>query len=295
MESNLEHVYNNDRALVRRERVDIMGCPFDRVTQADVVERIFAWRDAADRRSHHVITVNVAILMMMREDPRLARAIEAAELVVVDGKPLVWTGRWLHTPVPERVAGVDLMRRMLEEGNVRGLSIYLLGTTEERLEALKNVIAEKYPNVRIAGSRNGYFRAEDTPEVIGAIREAHADLLLVGMPAPFKEIWCDEHLDELDTPAILGVGGAFDVLAGFVRRAPRVVQEAGLEWAWRLAMEPRKLWRRYLVTNSAFLAQLGKELIHPTQRLPVRVSGSRPARRGAGPRPGGRGPRPARP
>lgn len=197
---------------------------------------------------------------MAREDPRLANAIEKADLVVVDGKPLVWTAGWLGAPVPEKVSGVDLMRSLLEAGDERGLSIFLLGTTQERLEVLERVIRAKYPNVRIAGMRNGYFKEPDYPAVTKMIREAKADLLLVGMPAPFKEIWCEEQREALATPTILGVGGAFDVMAGFVPRAPRVMQEAGLEWAWRLAMEPKKLWKRYLVTNSAFLALLGKTL-----------------------------------
>jgi N-acetylglucosaminyldiphosphoundecaprenol N-acetyl-beta-D-mannosaminyltransferase len=241
-------------------RIDLLGCPFDAITERETVDLVFRWRDAPERKSHHIITVNVAILMMAREDAKLRRAIENADLVVVDGKPLVWTANWLGAPVPEKVSGVDLMRRLLEVGNDRKLSIFLLGTTQERLEALERVIRTKYPNVVIAGSRNGYFKADDFAQVTKQIREANADLLLVGMPAPFKEIWCEEHREAIATPAILGVGGAFDVMAGFVPRAPRVMQEAGLEWAWRLAMEPKKLWKRYLVTNSAFLALLGKTL-----------------------------------
>ncbi|HVJ93423.1 MAG TPA: WecB/TagA/CpsF family glycosyltransferase [Labilithrix sp.] len=241
-------------------RIDLLGCPFDAMTESETVDLVFRWRDAPERKSHHIITVNVAILMMAREDAKLRRAIENADLVVVDGKPLVWTANWLGAPVPEKVSGVDLMRRLLEVGNDRKLSIFLLGTTQERLEALERVIRTKYPNVVIAGSRNGYFKADDFAQVTKQIREANADLLLVGMPAPFKEIWCEEHREAIATPAILGVGGAFDVMAGFVPRAPRVMQEAGLEWAWRLAMEPKKLWKRYLVTNSAFLALLGKTL-----------------------------------
>ena len=101
---------------------------------------------------------------------------------------------------------------------------------------------------------------EDYADVTRQIRDAKADLLLVGMPAPFKEVWCEEHRTALATPVVLGVGGAFDVMAGYVPRAPVLMQEAGLEWAWRLAMEPRKLWKRYLVTNSAFLALLGKTI-----------------------------------
>lgn len=238
----------------------MLGFPFDAITERDALEQVFAWR-AEERKTHHIITVNVAILMMAKNDAALASAIERADLVVVDGKPLVWSSRWLGVPVPEKVSGVDLMRSLLEEGNERGLSIYLLGTTQERLDLLEHVIRVSYPNVVVAGTRNGYFKPPDYPAVLEGIRAAKADLLLVGMPAPFKEIWCEEHRDELATPAVLGVGGAFDVMAGFVPRAPRIMQEAGMEWAWRLAMEPRKLWKRYLVTNSAFLALLGKTLV----------------------------------
>ncbi len=241
-------------------KIELLGCPFDPITNDEAVELVFAWRDASERVTHHIVTVNVAILMMARDDRELADAIARADLVVVDGKPLVWTARWMKTPVPEKVSGVDLMKQLLEVGNTRSLSVYLLGTTEERLEVLCRVIRAKWPNVRVVGARNGYFKPEEHASVVRGIRDARADLLLVGMPAPFKEIWCERHRAELATPAVLGVGGAFDVLAGFVPRAPRLLQEAGLEWAWRLAMEPRKLWKRYLVTNSAFLALLGRSL-----------------------------------
>lgn len=241
-------------------RIDLLGCPFHAVTEKETVDTVFEWIHAPERKSHHLITVNVAILMMAREDEKLARAIENADLVVVDGKPLVWTARWLKSPVPEKVSGVDLMKSILEEGDRRGLSIFLLGTTQERLDVLERVLRAKYPNVKIAGTRNGYFKQPDWPDVVKLIRDAKADLLLVGMPAPFKEIWCEEHREGLATPVMLGVGGAFDVMAGFVPRAPLVMQEAGMEWAWRLAMEPKKLWKRYLKTNSAFIALLGKTL-----------------------------------
>lgn len=242
-------------------KVDLLGCAFDSISEDETVDLVFRWTASGDRTSHHIITVNVAILMMAKEDPKLQTAIEKADLVVVDGKPLVWSSRWLGAPVPEKVSGVDLMRRLLEAGNERGLSIFLLGTTQERLDVLERVIRARYPKVVIAGTRNGYFKPPEWNEVARQIREAKADLLLVGMPAPFKEVWCEEHRDALATPAILGVGGAFDVVAGFVPRAPRLMQEAGLEWAWRLAMEPRKLWKRYLVTNSAFIGLLGKTLV----------------------------------
>ena len=242
------------------ERIDLLGCPFDPITENETVELVYSWIHEPERKSHHLITVNVAILMMAKEDPKLANAIAKADLVVVDGKPLVWTSKWLAAPVPEKVSGVDLMRHLLESGEERGLSIFLLGTTQERLDVLERMIRVRYPNVKIAGTRNGYFKAPDYPAVTQLIRDSKADLLLVGMPAPFKEIWCEEQRDALATPVMLGVGGAFDVMAGFVPRAPRLMQEVGMEWAWRLMMEPKKLWKRYLVTNSAFLALLGKTI-----------------------------------
>ncbi len=242
------------------ERIDLLGCAFDPVTLEGTIDLVFDWIKAPERSSHHIITVNVAILMMAKDDPALADSITQADLVVVDGKPLVWTASWLGAPVPEKVSGVDLMRDLLEAGNDRGLSIFLLGTTQERLDVLERVIRTRYPNVTIAGTRNGYFKRPDDAEVTRQIREAKADLLLVGMPAPFKEIWCEANREAVATPVILGVGGAFDVMAGFVPRAPHLIQKTNLEWAWRLAMEPKKLWKRYLVTNSAFLALLGKTL-----------------------------------
>ena len=113
-----------------------------------------------------------------------------------------------------------------------------------------------------------FFGPDKYPEVVRGIREAHADVLLVGMPAPFKEVWCQHYRDELDTPAVIGVGGAFDVLGGIIPRAPRILQEAGLEWAWRLAMEPRKPWKRYLVTNTTFLAHLPRAIAEGRRLAP---------------------------
>lgn len=252
----------------RARRVAVMGCAFDPITVSEAVEQVFAWRDEPERKTHTVVTVNVAILMAMRDDLALTGAIDRADAVVVDGQPLVWASRLVRSPVPEKVSGVDLMQRLLEVGGARRLSVYLLGTTQERLEALQRAIATRYPDVRIAGARNGFFGPDDYPEVVRGIREARADVLLVGMPAPFKEVWCQQYRDELATPAVIGVGGAFDVLGGIIPRAPRIMQEAGLEWAWRLAMEPRKLWKRYLVTNTTFLANLPRAIAEGRRLAP---------------------------
>ena len=241
-------------------RIHILGCHFDVVTEAEAVDRILGWSNEPERRTHTVITVNVAILMMMRSNHKLTKAVANADLVVADGTPLVWASRWLNRRLPERVSGVDLMLRLLEKAP-QNSRVYLLGTTQERLESLVRTIKDRYPGVLVVGARNGYFGPSEYPEVARHIRNSRSDLLLVGMPAPFKETWCEEQRSALQVPAVLGVGGAFDVIAGFVRRAPKIMQRAGLEWLWRLAMEPRKLWKRYLVTNLQFIALLATELI----------------------------------
>jgi N-acetylglucosaminyldiphosphoundecaprenol N-acetyl-beta-D-mannosaminyltransferase len=105
----------------------------------------------------------------------------------------------------------------------------------------------------VAGSRNGYFEAKDHLSIVDEIRASEPDMLFVGMPSPFKDVFCERHRDRLNVPVIVGVGGSFDVLAGFTRRAPKAAQRLGLEWAWRMLMEPRRLWKRYLTTNTEFI------------------------------------------
>lgn len=244
----------------------LLGCRFDRVTTRDAIDRTFAWITAPQRACHIIVTVNASILVMSRDTPALAQAIELADLVVADGAPLVWVSGILSDPLPERVTGVDLMEQLLTEGNRRGLRVFFLGATQERLEALVEVVGECYPGVVVAGARNGYWDDGDDADIVAQINASRVDLLLLGMPAPRKEIWCERYRSRLDVPAVLGVGGAFDVLAGFIPRAPTALQKAGFEWAWRLWLEPRRLWRRYLVTNSQFIGLVLADLLRSLHR-----------------------------
>jgi N-acetylglucosaminyldiphosphoundecaprenol N-acetyl-beta-D-mannosaminyltransferase len=174
---------------------------------------------------------------------------------------VVWALRGSGQPVPERVAGIDLMDRLLAAAAEHRLSVYLLGARREVVEALEKKSRVRYPGVEIAGFHDGYFGPQDHQAIVEEIRASGAHILFVGMPSPFKETWCERHRERLDVPVIIGVGGSFDVLAGYIKRAPRWVQSAGLEWSWRLLMEPRKLWRRYLTTNSEFVWLAGREIV----------------------------------
>lgn len=265
-------------AIAAAPRPELLGCPLDPVGFDEAAARAVSWCLAGPRRAHTLVTVNAALLVAMRRDADLARACRAGDLVVADGVPVVWASRLAGASVPARVAGVDLMARLLELASERGLSAFFLGGREQVVRALVARCAARYPGLVVAGYRNGYFGPADEAAIVARIRESGADMLFVGMPSPFKEVWCERYRDALAVPLVMGVGGSFDVLAGFIRRAPRRLQTLGLEWLWRVAMEPRRLWKRYLVTNAVFIARVLGEALRRRRRasatptLPARAA-----------------------
>ena len=152
------------------------------------------------------------------------------------------------------------MFKLLQAGHDNKLRFFLLGAKQRIIERIKEIAARDYPNLVIAGSRNGYFSQKDDPQIIRQISDSRSDVLFIGMPSPFKEIWGEQNREAFGVSVIIGVGGSFDVIAGAVKRAPVWMQKSGLEWFWRLLMEPRKMWRRYLVNNTLFILRIAKEL-----------------------------------
>jgi len=243
-----------------RKRVALLECPLDVVD----FEEAASWSLAAAATKGspaQLVTVNAQSLLMMHDDPAMGSAIRDAAMVVADGASMALGARILGLPWKGRVTGVDLMARLLRDGARRALKVYYLGATDTVLAKLLDVTRERFPGIVVAGYRNGYFDREKDAEVIEAIRASGADILFVGMPTPFKEIWLHRNLSRFGVGLAIGVGGTFDVLAGLVPRAPLWMQRAGLEWSWRLMMEPRKLWKRNLVYNSRFVALLLREKI----------------------------------
>lgn len=242
------------------DRSELLGLEYARSSMAPLVALCMAWC-RAPRTSHIVVTANASHLCMMRRDTELREACQAADLVVADGMSVVWALKLLGRPVPERVAGIDMMTNLLRGCSAEGLRVYFLGARPEVVRKLVDDCRRQYPGLVVAGCRDGYFRPGDHDTIVEDIRASEAHVLFVGMPSPFKDVFCQRHRDRLQIPVIIGVGGAFDVLAGVISRAPRVVQSVGLEWAWRLLMEPRKLWKRYLTTNSEFVWLVFRELV----------------------------------
>jgi N-acetylglucosaminyldiphosphoundecaprenol N-acetyl-beta-D-mannosaminyltransferase len=249
-----------DSGTTKFNRVRLLGVDFDVVDLESASARCVEMSRTSPG-PHTVMTVNASHLCMLRRDPSLATACKAADLTVADGMSVVWALQAAGQPVPERVAGIDLMVRLLEAADKNKLSVYFLGARREVVETLVERCRVQYPGLTIAGFRDGYFQPKDDEAVVAEIRRSGAHMLFVGMPSPFKETWCERYKEQLKVSLIMGVGGSFDVLAGYIRRAPRWVQEIGFEWFWRFLMEPRKLWKRYLLTNSEFVWLAGREII----------------------------------
>jgi N-acetylglucosaminyldiphosphoundecaprenol N-acetyl-beta-D-mannosaminyltransferase len=231
-------------------RVYVAGCPVDRISLDDAVREL-SNRIEKHKRTH-VVFVNAAKVVQFRKSPDLRGAMTRADLLLADGVPVVWASRLQNYSLPGRVNGTDLMERMLGVSAARGFRVYLLGAQADVLERTVASIRNRYPGIEIAGYRHGYFSHKDEPDIVRQINQSRADLLFLGISTPTKELWGDNYLSSLNVAVCQGVGGSFDVLAGEVRRAPRWMQRAGLEWFFRLCQEPQRLWRRYLTTNSAF-------------------------------------------
>ncbi|MBN1511121.1 MAG: WecB/TagA/CpsF family glycosyltransferase [Phycisphaerae bacterium] len=240
---------------------ELFGVPIHALTMGQVLAAV----DQAIRRREQlrIGVVNVAKLVNMGRDPELAESVLTSDLVVADGMGVVWASRILRASLPERVPGIDLMMRMLEQGAGRGYRVYCLGATPEVVSTVVERIGQQFPGVVVAGSHHGYFKDEEEARVASEIRSASADILFVAMTSPKKERFLARWGDEMNVPVCHGVGGSFDVLAGKVKRAPALWQRLGLEWLYRVVQEPRRMWRRYLVTNTVFGWMVLRALLGP--------------------------------
>jgi N-acetylglucosaminyldiphosphoundecaprenol N-acetyl-beta-D-mannosaminyltransferase len=242
---------------MRSARASVLGCEIDRL---DLERTVARCAEHVEQRSGALqVSVNAAKLVAMRKDAALRDFVERSDIVSADGQSVVWASRLLGDPLPERVAGIDLMHRLLALAETRGYRVFVLGARRDVLERAFVELRRRHPSLVVTG-RDGYFRDSEVDDVRAEIRAAEPDVLLVAMSSPQKERWLDDHARELGIPFAMGVGGAIDVVAGVVSRAPRWMQSAGLEWLYRLLQEPRRMWRRYLTTNVAFSLLLLREL-----------------------------------
>lgn len=199
------------------------------------------------------IVVNAAKIVNAQTDQGLRNAINNSDIVNIDGQAVVWALRFLGHKIPERVAGCDLFQDLISLCSQKGYRPYFFGAREEVIQKMIGIFKEKYPNLKIAGFRNGYYTKEEEPQIVQSIKESGADMLFLGITSPKKELFIDNYSKIMEVPFIMGVGGSFDIVAGKTKRAPIWMQKSGLEWFYRVYQEPGRMWKRYLVTNTKFI------------------------------------------
>lgn len=246
----------------------ILGMRVDAVGFQEAVEIVLDW--ARDGASRYVCVANVHMTMETVDHPDFRAVVNASDLVVPDGMPLVWMLRRLGHPRQERVSGPDLMVALLERAAAQGLRVGFFGSTPETLSKLQTNVLGRWPALQVVYAYSPPFRPlspEEDRVIMQEILASEVQLLFVGLGCPKQERWMAEHKDRL--PAVmLGVGAAFDFLAGTKPRAPRWMQQAGLEWLFRLMSEPRRLWKRYLLHNPRFVYLASLQLLGWKQFAP---------------------------
>lgn len=259
---------------IRDDRVDILGVGVSPINLDDAIATIERW--IGERSRNYVCVRDVHGVMASRRDQRLRSIHNEAGMVTPDGMPLVWLLRLLGKGNVDRVYGPDLMRKMTAVSSLRGYRQFYYGGAEGVADKLKQALMNAHPNLEVAGTLCPPFREltpdEDQAE-IDAINMARPDIIWVGLSTPKQEFWMARHLGRIEAPVMVGVGAAFDFLAGTKRQAPRWIQRNGLEWLFRLCSEPRRLWRRYAYSVPGFIilavGDLARRAIRRSEQAPV--------------------------
>lgn len=244
-----------------RQTVSVLGAPIDVLSWSDAVSRLVAWGER--RSSRYVCICNVHSVVTAQQDPTFGDIIRQADMATADGAPVAWAIRNQGHRTQRRINGPDLMWRYLGEAERRGQVVFFYGSTENTLALLRTALHSHFPKLQVGGMISPPFRPltndEDQADV-DAINASGAAVVFVSLGCPKQEKWMAAHRGRIHA-VMVGVGAAFDYHAGTVSRAPRWMQRSGLEWLHRLASEPRRLWRRYLETNSVFVLAMVKERV----------------------------------
>ncbi len=245
----------------RRVTSRVLQTPIDIVDWPTALGRIERW--AAKHESRYVCACNAHSIVTAAQDPRFREVLAQADMATPDGAPVAWMIRRLGHPTQQRVNGPDLMTSCCERAAANGTSIYLLGSTPGTLAALQHQLTLQFPGLRIAGAASPPFRAlspEEDQALVTRLNESGAGIVFVGLGCPKQEHWMAEHRGRVQA-VMIGVGAAFDFHAGRIQRAPSWMRNNGLEWLHRLGSEPRRLCKRYIVTNAMFVVGATGQLL----------------------------------
>ena len=236
---------------MRQKRFPIFNTYVDALTMDETIEEIE--KIIREKKPVQHVVINASKVNLMQKDKNLTKIVNACPIINADGASILWAAKMLNIPVKERVTGIDLFLNLVKLADAKGYKIFLFGAKEDVVKKVKDIFCQKYKNLNIVGIRNGYFSPEEETEIAEQIRDAKPDILFVAFSSPKKEYWIKKYLDIMNVPFVMGVGGSFDVVAGVTSRAPRWMQEHGLEWFYRFIQEPGRMWKRYIVGNLKFV------------------------------------------
>lgn len=235
-----------------QKRITILNTYIDVLSVAETIDAVEEY--IIENKPLHLMGVNADKINMLNKNERLKEIVNGCEIINADGASVVLAGKFLGTPLPERVAGVDLMLDLVNLAAEKNYKVFLLGAKQEVVQKTENVLRTNYPGVDIVGVRNGYFKEEQWADVAAEIRESEAQIVFVGITSPLKEYLVEYLQKEQQLNCVfMGVGGSFDVISGTLKRAPLWMQKSNMEWLFRMMQEPKRLFKRYLVGNWTFI------------------------------------------
>ncbi len=241
----------------KMKSIKFLGTRIDAITMQETLDSIERFINSG--KPHQHVVVNVAKIVNMQKDKELRESVIGADIINADGMGIIWGTKFLGKKLPERVTGIDLFDNLLKISQKKGYKLYFLGAKQEILNIMIKNIKKKYPKIKIVGFRNGYFNDYEEQKIVKNIKKSKAQVLFVGISSPKKERFIKKYLNCTNVSFAMGVGGSFDIFAGKTKRAPFWMQKAGLEWIYRIIQEPKRMFKRYLLTNSKFLLLLLKE------------------------------------
>ena len=246
-----------DKRLGNNPRVTILGTEIDVLSAADTVELVE--RYVEQKEPLHLIGVNADKLNEIGKDERLKELVNRCGIINADGASVILASRFLKKPLPERVAGIDLMQDLVALSQRKGYKIFLLGAKQEIVDKTAQILQTRHPGLKLVGVHNGYFSREQWQDVSQQIKKADPHFVFVGITSPLKEYLVEYLQSQGHRCVFMGVGGSFDVISGNIARAPMWMQKCNLEWLFRVMQEPRRLFKRYFVGNWKFIAAVLKE------------------------------------
>lgn len=242
-----------------KNKVNFLGIPVDAITMQETLDLI----DKAiisKSQIHHTV-INAGKVVSMQDDAELLKSVIEADLINADGQSIIWAAKLLGLMIPERVAGIDLMEKLVEKSYKDNYKCFFFGAEDKVVKEVVRKYSLKYSKNIIAGFRNGFYEKNDEKIIVNQIKESNPDFLFVAITSPKKEIFLNKYKEELKNISfIMGVGGSFDVISGKTKRAPVFMQKLGLEWFYRFLQEPQRMWKRYLFGNIQFMYLVFKNI-----------------------------------